>query len=232
MPDSSHTPARFPAPLRPEIESLETSGIAQLFDLGVGRDDIIRLWVGEGDQPTPDFICRAASEALAAGKTFYNRKRGIPELCQALVRYSNALYGTRLDESRVTVTSSGMTGILLVLQTMIRPGDKVVVVSPVWPNIVAAVKVAGGQVVEQRLEALPEGGFTLDVERLMAACDARTRAIFVNSPGNPTGWIATREQQQTLLDFCRKRGVWRIADEVYSRLVYDRPAAERPGCAA
>ncbi len=81
MPDSSHAISAFPSPLRPEIETLETSGIAQLFDLGIGRDDIVRLWVGEGDQPTPDFICRAASAALAAGKTFYNRKRGIPELC-------------------------------------------------------------------------------------------------------------------------------------------------------
>ncbi|MDJ0611630.1 MAG: pyridoxal phosphate-dependent aminotransferase [Kiloniellales bacterium] len=228
MPDDLITAAPFPAPLRPEIEALETSGIAQVFELGLGRDDIVRLWVGEGDLPTPAFIGEAATRALKDGKTFYNRKRGIPELCEALARYSNELYGVSLDPERFTVTSSGMTGILLTLQTMVRPGDKVVVVSPVWPNIVSAVQVAGGLVEEIVLDRLPEGGFRLDLDRLMAVCDGTTRAVFVNSPGNPSGWVMPREEQQALLDFCRRRGLWLISDEVYSRFVYDRPASERP----
>jgi aspartate/methionine/tyrosine aminotransferase len=73
-----------------------------------------------------------------------------------------------------------------------------------------------------------EDGFHLDMDALLAACDERTRAVFVNSPSNPTGWVMGREDQQALLEFCRARGIWILADEVYHRFVYDRPATERP----
>ena len=75
------------------------------------------------------------------------------------------------------------------------------------------------------LEPTKEGGWVLDLERLMAACDARTRAVFVNSPNNPTGWIMKRADQEALLAFTRSRGLWLIADEVYSRIVYDGRSA-------
>jgi len=98
MPDTP-TPPFYPAALRPEIESLGNSGIAEVFELGLGRKDIIPLWVGEGDQPTPDFICKAAAAALEAGETFYPRKRGIPQLCEALARYTADLYGVAMTWS-------------------------------------------------------------------------------------------------------------------------------------
>jgi aspartate/methionine/tyrosine aminotransferase len=215
----------FPAPLRPEIESLETSGIAQVFALGFGRDDLIPLWVGEGDLPTPAFIADAASAALAAGHTFYTHKRGLPELRQALTDYTNGLYGSAVEFEQVSVTSSGMNAITLVLQTMVRPGDKVAVVTPIWPNILSAVQIAGGLVEPAPLDALPEGGFRLDLERLEAALDERTRALFVASPGNPTGWMMEPEEQRAVLELCRRRRIWLVADEVYARFAYDRPHA-------
>jgi aspartate/methionine/tyrosine aminotransferase len=67
-----------------------------------------------------------------------------------------------------------------------------------------------------------ESGWRLDLEKLFDACDERTRAICINSPSNPTGWMMPAEQQREVLEFCRKRGLWLIADEVYARLVYDR----------
>ena len=227
MPDAP-TPPLYPAPLRPEIETLGTSGIAEVFDLGLGREDIIRLWVGEGDQPTPDFICDAATASLRAGETFYPRKRGIPELCEALAGYTSGLYGVPMDSERISITTSGMSAICLALQAFLRPGEEVVVVGPVWPNIVAAVQIMGGRTAHVTLEPLPEGGFRLDLDRLFDACGDRTRAVFVNSPGNPSGWIMPAEDQKALLDFCRRRGLWLISDEVYTRFVYHRPAAERP----
>jgi len=222
----------FPAPLRPEIAALETSGIAQVFELGFGRDNLIPLWVGEGDLPTPDFICAAATRALAEGKTFYTRKLGIPRLCATIADYTNRLYASRVTESRVAVTSSGMNGIMLVLQAILARGDNVVVVSPVWPNIVAAVRIAGGIDRPVRLDQLPEGGFRLDLDRLVDAIDERTRAIFVASPGNPTGWVMSGAEQRALLDVCRARGIWMLADEVYARFVYDDPAEAADGRAA
>lgn len=217
----------FPAPLRPEIEVLETSGIAQLFNLGVDRDDVIGLWFGEGDLPTPDFICDAAVTSLRAGNTFYTHKRGIPGLRAAIGGYLDALYGRSLDVARITVTSSGMNGIVLAIQTLVGAGDNVVVVTPVWPNILSAVGVMGAEARTVPLNSHADG-FHLDLDRVTDACDARTRAVFVNTPNNPTGWVMRGEDQQGLLEFCRERGIWILADEVYHRFVYDKPAAERP----
>jgi aspartate/methionine/tyrosine aminotransferase len=217
----------YPARLRPEIEALETSGISQLFALGVDREGVIPLWFGEGDLPTPDFICATASQSLKAGNTFYSHKRGIPALREAIVAYMNGLFGAALDVERITVTSSGMNGIMLALQTIAGAGDSVVVVSPVWPNIMSGVRIMGATLKTVSLQSR-EDGFHLDMDELTAACDERTRAVFVNSPSNPTGWVMGPEDQRTLLDFCRTRGIWIMADEVYHRFVYERPASERP----
>ena len=227
MPDVSRSRA-FPAPLRPEIESLETSGIMEVWQMGFGMADLIPFWVGEGDRPTPDFICEAAAEGLRAGLTFYTHKRGSPELREAIAGYLDGLLGTSLGAERVTVASSGMNGIMMSLQCMVGAGDNVLVVTPIWPNIFWAIHIAGGIMKPVRLEALPEGGFALDLDRLFDAVDARTKAIFIASPGNPTGWVMPREQQQAVLDLCRERGIWLISDEVYQRFVYERPAGERP----
>jgi len=225
MSDDQISPA-FPAPLRPEIESLETSKILQVWSLGFGREDLIPLWVGEGDRPTPDFICEAAVAALRDGQTFYTHKRGLPELRQALADYTNGLYGTTVAVERLTVTSSGMNGIMLTLQTIVKPGDNVVVVTPIWPNILSAVEIAGGLVRPVELEARPEGGFRFDLQRLEDAIDARTCAIFIASPGNPTGWVMTPEEQRAVLDLCRARRLWLIADGfIYDGMAEGRRAA-------
>ena len=226
MPDQPAA-SLFPAPLRPEIESLETSKIAEVWVLGFERDDLIPLWVGEGDLPTPDFICEAAVAALRDGQTFYTHKRGLPELRQALTDYTNALYGTAIDMERVTVTSSGMNAIMLNLQCFVNRGDTVAVLTPVWPNILSAIQIAGGRVNPVPLEARPDGGFRFDLDRLVDALDDDTAGIFIASPGNPTGWVMSRDEQQAVLDLCRKRRLWLIADEVYARFVYDPPLSTR-----
>jgi len=221
------TPPDLPAPLRPEIEALETSGISQLFALGVDREGVIPLWFGEGDLPTPDFISASAIRSLEAGNTFYSHKRCIPALREAIVAYMNGLFGAALDVERITVTSSGMNGIMLALQTIAGAGDSVVVVSPVWPSIMSGVRIMGATLKTVSLHSR-EDGFHLDMDALMAACGERTRAVFVNSPSNPTGWVMGREDQQALLEFCRARGIWIMADEVYHRFAYNRPASTRP----
>ena len=234
MPDNPVLSSRFPVPLRPEIEALETSGIMELWQMGFGREDLIPFWVGEGDRPTPDFICEAAAAGLAAGQTFYTHKRGIPELRTALAGYLDGLLGLdsspggRIAFERVTVTGSGMNGIMLCLQVMVGQGDNVAVVTPVWPNILSAIQIAGGVVRPVGLDSLPEGGFRLDLDKLIDSLDERSKAVFIATPGNPTGWVMPREQQEALLAVCRERGIWLISDEVYQRFVYDRPSAKRP----
>ena len=219
--------ARLPAPIRPAMAGLPVSGIHEVFKLGYGRPGLIPLWVGEGDRPTPDFIGEAASAALKAGKTFYNPKRGIPELREALARYETRLHGRAVGPERITLTSSGMSAFVLLMQTLIDAGDEVIVVSPLWPNAAAAVTVASGQVVPVTLDPLPHGGFSLDLDKVEAAIGPRTRAIILASPGNPTGWVADAELQRALLALCKARGLWLIADEVYTRFDYRPPDPRR-----
>jgi aspartate aminotransferase len=210
--------------IRPEIAALADSEIVAVWKMGFSVPDVIGLWVGEGDLPTAKFICDAAATALAEGKTFYTYKRGSPELRQALIDHYRKLYNVSLTEDRVAVTSSGMNGLMLVIQSLVGAGDNVVCVSPVWPNIFRAVEIMGGQARQVPMQGRADG-WHLDLDRLFAACDNRTRGIYVASPGNPTGWIMPEDQRRALLDFCRTRGIAIIADEVYNRLIYDRPVA-------
>ncbi len=210
--------------LRSNIENLRESGIREVYETGRNLPGLIPLWFGEPDKPTPDFIGRAASRALEEGKTFYAPNSGVPELRDALAAYSERIYGAPLDPERITVTGSGMQALAISAQLLIAPGDNMVFVTPVWPNIHGLVEIMGGETRDVALDR-NQGGFTLDLEKLFAACDSNTRAIFLNSPNNPTGWMMERAEQQALLEFCRRRGIWIVADEVYARLVYDRPHA-------
>ncbi|MFQ5955785.1 MAG: pyridoxal phosphate-dependent aminotransferase [Kiloniellales bacterium] len=215
--------------LRRAIAELESSKIVELWELGFGRDDLIGLWVGEGDLATPGFICQAAAVALGDGHTFYTHKRGLPELRQAIVDYQTGLYRRPpVELERVSVTQSGMNGIMIAMQMLVDAGDNVACVSPVWPNVYGAIRIMDAEVRHLILDSGPDGGFSLDLERLFAAVDRRTRAVFIASPGNPTGWAMPAEQQRAVLDFCRARGIWIVADEVYARFVYDRPVEDRP----
>ena len=205
--------------IRDSIAALPASKIREVAELGMGREDVIPLWFGESDEPTPDFIKSAAKAAIDRDQTSYAPNSGLPVLRNAIARYCSGLYGTDITPAQVTVTASGMQGIMLTMQALVEPGDNVVAVGPCWPNILGTVAVMGG---EPREVALTESGgrWSLEVERLFAACDDRTRAVFLNAPGNPTGWMISRDQQQAILDFCRPRGIWIICDDVYARMVY------------
>jgi aspartate aminotransferase len=210
--------------LRRSIASLPSSKIREVAHLGMSRDDIIALWFGESDLPTPKFICDAAARALAAGDTFYQPNAGIAELRTALAEYMNRLHGTRLTLHDVIVSASGMNALMLVMQSLVDPGDVVVTTTPAWPNLPAVPRILTGEIREVPLTP-DNAGWRLDLDRLLDACDARTRVIFLNSPNNPTGWMMSAEQQKSVLEFARRRGIWVVSDEVYARIVYDRPVA-------
>ncbi|MBK1696858.1 pyridoxal phosphate-dependent aminotransferase [Rhodovibrio salinarum] len=212
-----------PLPLRPEVAELEPSKIIALWQQGFGRDDLIPLWVGEGDLTTPQVICDAAARALRDGHTFYTHKRGWPELLDALDAYHGRLHGVRPGHDRLSLTSAGMNGIQLILQAILRAGDEMIALTPVWPNALSAAQIHGGVIRDVPLAKRADGGFTLDIEALQAAIGPKTRAIFMASPSNPTGWTAREDDLRAVIDLCRKHGVWLIADEVYHRFVYDRP---------
>ena len=209
---------------RPSVQALQPSLIRKLANTAIGRADVIPLWFGEPDKPTPQFIRQAAKDALDEGQTFYQPNLGIIELRQALATYMNGLYGTKLSSDNICVTPSGMTALALALQCIVAEGDAVVIPSPVWPNLPAAAEIFGAEIARVSLRPR-RGQWRLDLDELFAACKPNTSALLINSPNNPTGWMLEDEEQQLILDFCRERDLWLIADEVYSRIVYDRDYA-------
>ena len=151
--------------------------------------------------------------------------RGLPELRSALAEYLTGLHARPVSEGRIQITASGMTAVSIALAATVRAGDRVVLHSPSWPNVGNAARLRGAEVEELELTALPDGGFRMDLDRLDAMLEG-ARAFILNSPNNPTGWTATRDELATILEITRRRRVWLISDEVYSRLVYNGvPAA-------
>jgi aspartate/methionine/tyrosine aminotransferase len=212
-------PAPITSHLRPEARLAPESGIVAVMNRGRGKEGLIPLWAGEGDLPTPDFITRAAMEALEAGETFYTWQRGIPELREALARYHGRHFGRDFAASEFLVTGSGMQSIQLAIDAVAGAGDEVVYLSPAWPNFAAAAGVAGAKPVAVHLD-WSDNGWTCDVDKIAAAVTASTRAIFVNTPSNPTGWTADIETLKALLALAREKGLWIIADEIYSLFYY------------
>ncbi|MGA3005244.1 MAG: pyridoxal phosphate-dependent aminotransferase [Acetobacteraceae bacterium] len=212
--------------IRAAIEELEDSPIVDVWRMGYGNPEVIGMFAGESDVPTPAFICGAASKALAEGRTFYTPNRGIKPMRDALIAYNKRIYGVDLPDDRVALTPSGMSAVMLIAQATVAPGDNAVAVTPSWPNILRAMQICGA---EPREVAMTAGndGWSLDMETLFAACDARTKVIYLASPGNPTGWMIPRAQAEQLLDFARARGIAIVSDEVYHRLVYEGPGSER-----
>ncbi len=211
--------------IRPAVTELNHSLIREVSEANMGRDGLIKLWFGEPDTATPDFIKNAVTAALADDHVFYAQNRGVPQLCDAISTYVSALHQRPIRTDRVTVSGSGMNAIMLASQALIDQGDNMVNVGPVWPNCRETVHVMGGETRVVSLHPDDGGRWALDLDELLDACDDRTRGIFVNSPGNPTGWVMPRVQQEDLLTAARERGLFIVADEVYVRLAYEMPRA-------
>lgn len=222
----------FSAHSRATIQSLRASRIREVANAGMGRSDVLPFWFGEPDEVTPEFIRDAAKQSLDAGETFYTQNFGLPALRETLAAYSSRLHRPT-QASAIALTSSGVSGLMLTAQLLLNPGDRVVIVTPLWPNLVEIPKILNAEVVTVSLQLNTKTThpvWELDLDELLDALTPDTKALLLNSPNNPTGWIISREQQAIVLAHCRKHGIWLIADDVYERLVYDQPLGE-PACA-
>lgn len=223
LPADVHRPRDAVA--RDAVQALRGSQIRDIANAGMHDPEVLPFWFGEPDAVTPPFIRDAATASLARGETFYSQNFGIPELRDELARYVTRLHGATRDGS-IAVTASGMSALMLAVQALLAPADRVVVVTPLWPNLVEIPKVLSADVVCVPLD-YGRDGWTLDLDRLLAALTPGTRAVLINSPNNPTGWTMGRDAQRAVLDHCERLGTWIIADDVYERVYFgdESPAA-------
>ncbi len=196
------------------------SRIRELADVAMSMDGVLKLYFGESNLPTPEYIKRAAQKAMADGYTFYTENAGLPSLRKALARYYQELHGVELDAANeIVITASGVQALNLSIRCVLDPGDEALVLTPAWPNGASNVAMANGVAVEI---AHPLAGdrYQIDFAALEAAITPRTRMLLYTSPSNPLGWVASVDEQRQLLDFARRHNLWLIADEVYERLNY------------
>ena len=205
---------------RPVLHALTANPGADLIQYARQKKDIITLGQGEGDAPTPKFICEAAAKAMNDGFTFYGPVLGREELRQAISDYYGRIYKLDVPPQRVFVTSSGSTAMHICLASVLDKGDEVLAITPIWKNLLGAIELTQASTKPISLE-YKNDKWELDLEKLFAAVTPRTKMILVVSPSNPTGWTATLAEMQAILDFARSRGIWVLSDEVYGRLIYD-----------
>jgi len=206
--------------LASSAQQVPQSRIRELAEVAMKMDGVLKLYFGESNMPTPDFIKRAASQALEEGYTFYTENAGLPGLRQDLADYYQRLQGVRLDPlSEIVVTASGVQALNVGIRCVLNPGDEALVLTPAWPNASAIIRLSNAVPVEIPLP-LRGDRYAIDCDALQAAVTARTRLLVYTSPSNPLGWVATEAEQERLLAFARRHDLWLLADEVYDRLYY------------
>ncbi|MCV6601031.1 MAG: pyridoxal phosphate-dependent aminotransferase [Cohaesibacter sp.] len=211
------TKATSPYPISIRANALQASKIREIAELGMKEEGILPLWFGEGAWPTNSLIVDAAISSLKEGNHFYSPNNGILALRQEICRYTKKIFGASLETERITITPSGMQGLMLIAEFLVSPGDPVVVLEPGWPNVVGAFRAMGANIRSQAITP-QEGCWKLDIDQLLAALTPDIKAIVINSPNNPTGWTLSAQDQARLLNHCRKYGIWIVADDVYTRL--------------
>ncbi len=210
-------------PMRTTILNLEASKIREVANAGLGRDDVLAFWFGEGDEVTPDFVRQVAVDSLQLGETFYAHNLGLPELRQGIADHMSqkhpGLHGQGVSADRVAVTAGGVNALMLAVQALVDAGDEVLAITPVWPNLVAQPRIMGAHLRTLSLHAV-DGRWQLDLDALLAAIGSKTRLLILNAPNNPTGWTLSPAEQAAILRRCRETGTWILADEVYEALYY------------
>lgn len=181
--------------------------------------DILSFAAGEPDFNTPDHIKEAAVQAIHENDTRYTPASGTMALKKAICERMKADCAVEYEPSQVVVASGAKHVIYLTLQTLVNPGDEVILPTPGWVSYFEMIRMAGGTPVT--VYAGEEERFKLTPEKLEAAITPQTKAIIFNNPSNPSGMIYDREELQALADICVKHDLYIISDEIYYSLTYD-----------
>ena len=202
------------------VTALPASGIRRMMAKASAMSDVARLDVGEPQFPTPPHIVEAACAAARQGMTRYAPSGGLKSTREAIAAAITAA-GTPVTWENVVVTVGAVGALISAVRAVVDPGDEVLVPDPGWPNYLSLTQVSGAR---PRRYALDAGhGFAPTREALEAVVTPRTRAVLINTPGNPTGAVFSEEAIEGVLAFARDHDLYVISDEVYGKIVYDRP---------
>ena len=192
---------------------------AQAQALRAAGVDVLDFSAGQPDFPTPESVKAAGRRAIAEDKTRYTANAGLPELRQALAAEIERRRGLSYAPEEILVSSGAKASLYFAFQALIDRGDEVLLPTPYWVSYPDQIRLAEGRAV--LVPCSDADGFKLRPESLARVVTPRTRAIVLNYPSNPSGACYTREELEPLAEFCLRHELWVVADEIYSRLVYD-----------
>lgn len=198
-------------------QCFDASGIRKVFDLGAKMTDPINLSIGQPDFDIPEEVRQAAVDAINSGKNGYALSQGMPVLREKLQAKIDRQYGH--DDREVFVTCGTSGGLVLAMLVLLNPGEEVIVFDPYFAIYDSMAGVVGGKVVY--LDTYPD--FRIDLGRVADAITPRTKLIIFNSPANPTGVVAGREEARGLAELAAERNVVLLSDEIYRDFCYEEP---------
>lgn len=214
------------------IINIEPSATVAINSLALQKkqagERVYNLSVGEPMIDTPELIKMSAIKSIQENKTHYPSVSGLVELKDASISWMNNKYLADYNSNEVLVTAGGKFGIFLTLQSLLQPGDGVLIISPYWVSYPAMVKIFGG--VPQIIETSEENNWKVSIEDLENNVNDKTKILILNNAGNPTGVLYSKEEIADILEFAKKNNLIVLSDEVYSGLVYD--GAEYVSCAS
>jgi aspartate aminotransferase len=180
---------------------------------------VVDFGAGEPDFPTPQPAKDAGKAAIDQNFTKYTAVGGTADLKQAICARYLADYGVTFTEAETLVTAGGKQALYNIAMVLLDRGDEVITHAPYWPTIPEQVKLADANPVI--VHTKPEDGFKVHPETILDAITPRTKAVIINSPGNPTGAVISEQDLAAIADACAKRGIWVIVDLCYEKLIYD-----------
>ena len=206
------------------VDSVSLGAIVQvrdrLLDQQAKGRKVLRLESGDPSFDIPPHVREAMEKALRDGQTHYTASTGIPPLRNAILKKVTSENGLTVPGAdNIVVTNGGMHGLYILFRAMLDAGDEVILPDPMWTEIAENIRLGGGTPVPVRLR--PESGYQYDVDEIEAAITQKTRAIFVNTPHNPTGAVASRETLERIANLAAKHNLTLISDEAYEHVIFD-----------
>jgi aspartate aminotransferase len=201
--------------LSPSTTLAITAKAKEMKDSGI---DVIGLGAGEPDYNTPDNIIEAAYASMKEGQTKYTPSGGLPALKDAIIKKLQKDQGLDYSRKEIMIGIGAKHVLYTLFQVMLDPSDEVIIPTPYWVSYPEQVKLAGG--VPVHIEGTAAAQFKVSAQQIRDAVTPKTKAVIINSPGNPTGMIYSIEELQQIADVCQEKDIWIISDEIYEKLVY------------